>query len=84
MAKHDENRDLRSIAKIGNVSYGNKSITLSRSKTIGIKMWGKLDFLRHYCGWIVLWDNHALVDSYVGDDKSVTTKEKIKKHNKMR
>lgn len=86
MAKHDESRDLRSVAKIGNVSYGNHTIALSRSKAPGIKMWGKLDFLRNHCGWSVYWDNRLVVNNNNNnnDDKSTTTKEKIKKHTKMK
>lgn len=85
MAKHDESKDLRSVSKIATISYGNHSIALSRSKAPGIKMWGKLDFLRKYCGWSVYWDNRIIVNNknYNDDDKSITTKEKIKKHNKM-
>ena len=85
MAKHDESKDLRSISKIGKVSYSNNTITLNRSSIIGIKMWGKLDFLRNYRGWHIIWDNHLIVNKSDNNnyDKPTTTKEKIKKHNKM-
>lgn len=86
MVKHDENNDLRSISKIGKVSYSNGTITLNRNSIIGIKMWGKIDFLRNHRGWVILWDNKVVVDNknYNNDDKPTTTKERIKKHNKMR
>lgn len=86
MVKHDENNDLRSVSKIGKVSYSNNTITLNRNSIIGIKMWGKLDFLRNHRGWTILWDNKLVVDNknYNNDDKPTTTKERIKKHNKMR
>ena len=85
MARQDESRDLRSVSKIANVSYGNHTIALSRSKAPGIKMWGKLDFLRNYCGWTIYWDNRLIITNknYIDDDKPTTTKERIKKHNKM-
>ena len=87
MAKHDENNDLRSVSRIGKVNYSNGTITLNRNSIIGIKMWGKLDFLRNHRGWTLLWDNKLIVDNRQysnNDDKPTTTKERIKKHNKMK
>lgn len=85
MAKHDESKDIRSVSKIGKVDYSNHTITLNRNKTIGIKMWGKLDFLRHYCGYTVIWDNSVIIDKFGSDyNKQEITKERIKKHNKMK
>ena len=86
MVKHDENKDLRSVSKIGKVNYADNSITLNRNSIIGIKMWGKLDFLRNYRGYRIFWDNKLVVNSRtnIDDDKPTTTKERIKKHNKMK
>ena len=28
-----------------------KSLQVSKGAIIGIKTWGKIDFLTHYCGW---------------------------------
>lgn len=51
MAKHDENKDLRSIARIARIDYSNKTINYSKNTIIGIRRWGKIDFLVNYCGW---------------------------------
>ena len=51
MAKHDENKDLRSIARIARINYSDKTINYSKSTIIGIRRWGKIDFLVNYCGW---------------------------------
>lgn len=59
MAKHDENRDLRSFSRVGKVDYSNKTLQASKSSTIGIHMWGKIDFLTKYCGWHFVWNNSA-------------------------
>lgn len=54
--KHDESKDLRSFTRIGKVDYSNKTLHTSRNATIGIKLWGKIDYLTHYCGWFLVWD----------------------------
>lgn len=52
MAKmHDENKDLRSVSKIAKIDRGAKLIRCSKNATIGIRMWGKIDYLVHYLGW---------------------------------
>lgn len=56
--KHDENKDLRSVARIAKVNLSDKSIQCSKNAIIGIHMWGKIDFLTKHCGWhFFLWDN---------------------------
>lgn len=89
MAKHDESKVLRSVSKIADVDYSNHFISLSRNKIPGIKMWGKLDFLSHYCGWRIFWNSNLVVSNknYTDDDKSTITKEKIlskRQHNLYR
>lgn len=60
MAKrHDENKDLRAFARIGKVQVYDRTLRASKSATIGIHMWGRIDFLTHYCGWMFFWDNSA-------------------------
>lgn len=52
MAKrHDENSDLRSFGRIGSVNVVTKTLRASKAVTIGIRMWGKIDYLTHYCGY---------------------------------
>ena len=48
---HDENKDLRSVSKIAKIDRGAKLIRCSKNATIGIRMWGKIDYLVHYLGW---------------------------------
>ena len=75
--KHDENKDLRSFGKIGRVDIVNKTLKVSKEKLIGIKMWGKIDFLTHYCGWVLVYDNNVVVDK-----KEKTEKKKEKRETK--
>lgn len=55
--KHDENRDLRSVSRIGKISLGDRCISISKTAKVGIHMLGKLDYLTKYCGWHVVWVN---------------------------
>ena len=86
MAKHDENRDLRSFSRIGKVSPGDKTLRASKSATIGIHMWGKIDYLTHYCGWHLVWDGNAGV-GFTGDNAkpkdSARAQKKAKKEPKL-
>ena len=60
MAKrHDENSDLRSFGRIGNVNVVTKTLSASKDTIIGIRMWSKIDYLVNYCGYHFVWDNTA-------------------------
>ena len=84
MAKHDENKDLRSFSRIGKVSPGDKTLRASKNATIGIHMWGKIDFLTKYCGWFLVWDNSAGVGMTKSDDNTNSTYYKDKKKSKKK
>lgn len=75
MKNHDENKDLRCFSRVGKINYSDKTLRASKSAIIGIHMWGKIDFLTHYCGWIFIWDNTAGVGGYY-DDTSKTERVK--------
>jgi hypothetical protein len=70
MAKHDENKDLRSFSRIGKVSPIDKTLRASKNATIGIHLWGKIDFLTHYCGWHLIWDNGVIAGMTKSDDNA--------------
>lgn len=86
MAKHDENKDLRSFSRIGKVDYSNKTLQCAKSAIIGIHMWGKIDFLTKYCGWHFVWNNNAgnSYNQFNSDSNSdVNTKKKAKKEHQL-
>lgn len=86
MAKnHDENKDLRSVSRVAKINYGDKTIQASKSSTIGIHMWGRIDFLTHYCGWHFIWNNGAGVGGYINSSSDSTKKNyrETKKNNKL-
>ena len=49
--RHDESGALKSFARVGKIDAARKTLTLPKGATVGIKTWGKVDFLTHYCGW---------------------------------
>lgn len=52
MAKrHSEDKAVKSITRVSKVNALAKTLQVSKGAVIGIKTWGKIDFLTHYCGW---------------------------------
>ena len=49
--KHDESGALKSFARVGKIDAHSKTLTLPKGASVGIKTWGKIDFLTNYCGW---------------------------------
>lgn len=56
--KHDERKDLVSVSKVARIN-GNH-IVIANPSMIGIHTWGKIDFLVHYCGYVVNYDRMAM------------------------
>lgn len=76
--KHDENKDVRLVSRIAKVSIYDKTIRVSKSQPIGIKTWGRIDFLTHYCGYVLIYDGSIAVKSRMvsTDSDSITSKKK--------
>lgn len=81
--KHDERKDLASIARVGKVDYGNKLITVNKND-LGIHRLGMIDFLTHYCGWFVSFSNSVKKGSYHENDSSSSEAKKQKKEHKLK
>ena len=77
MKNHDENKDIRLVSRIAKIDYSNKTIQSPKSAIIGIKTWGRIDFLCHYCGWTFIWNNSVSVrgNQYNTDSASVHKRE---------
>ena len=73
---HDENKDLRLISRIAKVDYHDKTIQAPKSAIIGNKSWGRIDFLRHYCGWTFIWNNDVHITGRYIDNDSNSIKRK--------
>ena len=74
---HDENKDLRLVSRIAKIDYSNKSIQAPKNSVIGIRTWGRIDYLTHYCGWVFIWNNNVSIKTYNNDtNNSDVTKRK--------
>ena len=79
--KHDESKDLIRVSRVCSIDYSDKLIRIRDKSKIGIKTWGRIDFLVHYCGWYCIYDRTAaIIDSY---DESSKSYREIKKENKQ-
>ena len=58
MNKYDENKVLRSVARVARVE-GNH-IILKPDAIVGIHMWGKIDYLVNYKGYTVSRSNNVI------------------------
>lgn len=52
--RHDEDKVLKSFSRIGRVNSERKTLHVSNGAVVGIKMWGKIDYLTHYRGWTLV------------------------------
>ena len=81
--KHDENKDLKSVARIAKINPGDKTIQCSKNATIGIHMWGKIDYLTKYCGWHFIWNNSISGVNYTSSNESSKSVRDLKKAKKQ-
>ena len=81
--KHDERKDLRSVSRIARID-GNHIIVGDKS-IVGIHTWGKIDFLVHYCGYILNHGKNVKASNLNFEDATVSAREakKIKKEHKL-
>lgn len=83
MKKHDEKKDVRCVSRIAEIN-GNH-IIIPINALIGIHMWGKIDFLVNYCGYILNRSNNVKASNLRFEDAEVSAREakKIKKEHKL-
>ncbi len=79
--KHDESKDLFRVSKVCGVDYSDKLIRVRDKSRVGIKTWGRIDFLVHYCGWHCIYDRTAAISDR-SDDSNKSYRE-IKRENKQ-
>ena len=83
MKKHDEKKDLKCVSKVAEIN-GNR-IIIPTNTVIGIPMWGRIDFLVHYCGYILNRSKNVKASNLKFEDAEVSAREakKIKKEHKL-
>ena len=81
--KHDEKKDLKCVSKVAEIN-GNR-IIIPTDAVIGIHTWGKIDFLIHYCGYILYRAKNVKASNLNFEDATVSAREakKIKKEHKL-
>lgn len=81
--KHDERKDLKCVSKVAEIN-GNR-IIIPTNAVIGIHIWGRIDFLIHYCGYILYRAKNVKASNLNVEDASVSAREakKIKKEHKL-
>lgn len=82
--KHDERKDLKCVSRIAKID-GNR-IIIPINAVIGIRIWGRIDFLVHYCGYVINRGSNTIKPSNLNfEDATVSAREakKIKKEHKL-
>ena len=81
--KHDEKKYLKCVSKVAEIN-GNH-IIIPTNVVIGIHMWGRIDFLVHYCGYILNRGKNVKASNLKFEDAEVRAREakKIKKEHKL-
>lgn len=81
--KHDEKKDLKCVSKVAEIN-GNH-IIVPTNTVIGIHTWGRIDFLVHYCGYILNRSKNVKASNLKFEDAEVRAREakKIKKEHKL-
>lgn len=81
--KHDERKDLKCVSKVAKIN-GNR-IIIPTDAVIGIHTWGRIDFLIHYCGYILYRAKNVKASNLNFEDATVSAREakKIKKEHKL-
>ena len=54
--KHEEGNDVRILARTGRVRVDEKlkKLRMSKDALVGIRTWGRIDFLANHCGWTLV------------------------------
>ena len=81
--KHDEKKDLKCVSRIAEINTNH--IIIPKNAMIGIHTWGRIDFLVHYCGYVVIRSNNVKASNLNFEDATVSAREakKIKKEHKL-
>ena len=81
--KHDEKKDLNCVSRVAEIN-GNH-IIIPTNSMIGIHTWGRIDFLVHYCGYVLNRSNNVKASNLNFEDAEVSAREakKIKKEHKL-
>lgn len=72
--KHEESVDVRRVSRIAKIDTHNKLIQLNKSDNIGIKTWGRIDYLCNILGYRLIKSGIVISDAFNDNE--------IKRHNR--
>lgn len=72
--KHEENVDVKRVSKIAKIDTHNKLIQLNKSDNIGIKIWGRIDYLCNILGYRLIKSGIVISNKFNDGD--------VKQHNR--
>ena len=79
MNKYDENKVLRSVARVASINCNH--IILKADAVVGIHMWGKIDYLVNYRGYTVSRSNNVI--KVKNDETSQKSDKRTKNYGKL-
>lgn len=80
---HDESKDLRLVGRIVKIDYSNKTIQAPKTVTIGIRTWGRIDYLVNYCGWYFIWNNEVKLQAKTSNAEDNTNTKRKREAKKL-
>ena len=57
---HDENKDVKLLSRKFVVNPNQKTITIGHNQIIGIRTWSRIDYLCHYCNYVIIFDDEII------------------------
>lgn len=79
--KHEENVDVRRVSRIAKIDTHNKLIQLNKTDQIGIKTWGRIDYLCNILCYRLIKSGIVVSDSFSDGETKVHNRE-VKKQIK--
>ena len=80
--KHEENVDVRRVSRIAKIDTHNKLIQLNKSDNIGIKTWGRIDYLCNVLGYRLIKSGIVVSDKFTSDEDAKKHNREVKKQAK--
>ena len=77
--KHEESVDVRRVSRIAKIDTNNKLIQLNKTDQIGIKTWGRIDYLCNILGYRLIKSGIVISDVF---NSSTGGQEQNSKHNR--
>lgn len=62
--RHEESVDVRRVSRIAKIDTHNKLIQLNKSDNIGIKTWGRIDYLCNILGYRLIKSGIVISDNF--------------------